>query len=478
MQSSTAAAEAGLGWNRYEAILDGHAHDSACPLAAALAVASNRVRTAHREDCELRRRAIRDVAAGVLAPALIAFSLWLLDRAQSLKLRRLCFLSRDGQLLLNVTRQVADRLGIDIECAYVYSSRQSWVPGCMTEISYEQLEWAFEDTLFLSVRTQTGRLNIDPFEIEWPLKKIGFPPAKWDVDLSIEERRRLQHAMLNDERIVAALKKSIANSRHMLLGYIEQEKLLSNASCAMVDLGWHATTQKALARLLFEAKPSELTEKTDALRVLHGFYFALCGDAPKKLRDHIHAEGFFLDEWHDRGMVENDLPQLGTIMETACSANHDTVLRYRQENGRVVPVLRNMDMSSLEDWGLDVLRTSISETVAACDFSEVTADAAPALCPVIHELLKKFWFEPRSIEAKTWGRFPLGDRMGHVDGEIFMAKPFGWRSFIPALRRASIDLPHGCIWYWGCHKLTPKPMMFALRAIKKIGELIKKTTRR
>jgi len=475
MQSPTTAAKAGLTWSRYEAILREHAVDSSNPLALELATASNRVRTAHQQECDLRKDAIRDVAAGVLAPALVAFSLWLLERAQSCNLRKLCFLSRDGQLLLDVTRQVAERLGIDIECTYVYSSRQSWVPGCITEISHEQLEWAFEDTLFLSVRTQLTRLNIDPFEVEWPLKKLDFPPAMWDVNLSGEQREKLQNALLNDKRIGAALNKSIANVRDLLLAYIEQEGLLSGMPCAIVDLGWHATTQKALARLLFAQKTKQLAEGLGTDQVLNGFYFALRGSEPIKLRENIHAEGFFLDEWHNEGILENELPQLGTIMETACSANHDTVLRYRQENGRVVPVLRNLDMSSLDDWGLDVLRTTICETVAACEFSETTAAAAAlALRPVIHELLKTFWFAPRNREARIWGRFPIGDRMGHVDDDIFMAKPFGWRNFIPVLCKARIDLPNGCIWYWGCHKLTPKPVMLALRVTKKIGELIKK----
>ncbi len=82
---------------RYEKIMAAH---SAGPgdLAARFARASRHARAAVPA-ASGREAAIRDVAAGVAAPALIAFALWILAESRRRGLQRLRFLSRDGQVL-------------------------------------------------------------------------------------------------------------------------------------------------------------------------------------------------------------------------------------------------------------------------------------------------------------------------------------------------------------------------------------------
>jgi hypothetical protein len=68
--------------------------------------------------------AIREVAAGVAAPALVGFVLWLLAEARRRGLRRLRFLSRDGQVLHELTRRLGADSGLDLEyvVAYMYNT--------------------------------------------------------------------------------------------------------------------------------------------------------------------------------------------------------------------------------------------------------------------------------------------------------------------------------------------------------------------
>ena len=69
---------------------------------------------------------IRDVAAGVAAPALAAFAIWLLEESRRHGLRRLRFLSRDGQVLYELTRRLASAEGGAPDLEYVYTSRLTW----------------------------------------------------------------------------------------------------------------------------------------------------------------------------------------------------------------------------------------------------------------------------------------------------------------------------------------------------------------
>lgn len=72
-----------------------------------------------------RERAVRDVSAGVAAPLLTAFVLWLLQRCAADGVQRVHFVSRDGQVLLDIARQLAPRLGLDLDLRYLSVSRRS-----------------------------------------------------------------------------------------------------------------------------------------------------------------------------------------------------------------------------------------------------------------------------------------------------------------------------------------------------------------
>lgn len=454
-----------VGLNRYEIILGNAAETVPGTLAETVAEAVAAVRTRYTYETS-EQRAIRDVGAGLLAPMLTAFALWLLDRAATLHIPRLYFLSRDGQVLLQATRAIRDKLGLEIELDYIYSSRQSWVTASITNIEAAQLEWAFENTQFLSVRTQLNRLNINPVDVEAALNSLQFTPTDWDRNLAPDERRRLQSALLENPGLVAKLQTSIDQARNLLFAYLHQEDMLDQPQCGLVDLGWHATTQRALRNLL-EHNP----EQRGRIQSLHGFYFGLRGTMPHSTAGiGLSGEGFMIDEWNPNEQHPcHDLPQLGAILEMLCSADHDTLVRLELCNDRIHPILRNETMPALENWGLPLLRETVREVIDNADLHPTTAAEALAMRPVIHELLQAFWFNPTPGEAATWSRFPLGDRMGHLDKDIRLARPFRLADALDTWRNGTIELPHGCVWYSGCRALTPAPVMFCLRCAKRLG---------
>ena len=158
--------------NRYERLLDAHAHSTE-GLAAVLAGASRLARLS-LDDLDAKAATLRDVAAGVAAPTLVAYTLWVLNRAQRLGLQRLYFLSRDGQVRLGIASRLAKSLGLTCELRYLFASRQAWNLAATTCGADAELAWIWDSTDFLSVNSLLARVGLAAEQVVEPLRLAGF----------------------------------------------------------------------------------------------------------------------------------------------------------------------------------------------------------------------------------------------------------------------------------------------------------------
>src|ERR1700722_20072872 len=151
---SGAAAEA----TRYEQIMAPH---SVRPgdLAARFADASRAGRAAVDVGSE-REAAIRDGAAGVAAPALVGFVIWIQEQARLRGLRRLRFLSRDGQVVHELTRQLGPVAGAGLDLEYVYSSRLTWSLAATQHERLADASWLFNSFVKSNAADVCARLGL------------------------------------------------------------------------------------------------------------------------------------------------------------------------------------------------------------------------------------------------------------------------------------------------------------------------------
>ena len=70
----------------------------------------------------------RLVVSGVAGPVILAAAAWTLLSAQRDNIDILYFVARDGEILLAVAQLLQQELGLaaEIECRYLYGSRQAW----------------------------------------------------------------------------------------------------------------------------------------------------------------------------------------------------------------------------------------------------------------------------------------------------------------------------------------------------------------
>jgi FMN phosphatase YigB (HAD superfamily) len=448
--------------NRYEQQLDGQGPASE-GLAAAMAGASRmaRLRVSAKSEHE---RSLRDVTAGVAAPTLAGYVLWILKRAESLHLQRLYFVSRDGQVLLDMARQLQPRLGLSIELRYLYGSRKAWNLAAISEITEQRLDWVWDFTDFVSLRTLLAPLNLHPAEIGPSLESCGFSKQDWSRNLIHQERLLLKKHILSDTSIHKAILAKALEQRHILLRYFSQEGLLDSIPSAMVDIGWRGSMYYSLIDLLRIASQQPPT----------GFYFGMLGSnidwGPHR------PESYFCNDQEKTGWLgipggrhlqmlgDQHMPSRGLVLmaEIFCFADHGTVIGYQEKGGEVKPILRGETNQPVIDWGLPLIRQTIRCFIENLELDPELINPWGDVRQPIAGLLKTFWRQPTLAEAQSWGRCPYDDGLGKTQTLwCQLALPYGWGHVLTAFWQQRFK-PHRLIWFEGAMELTPPAIRFCL----------------
>ena len=197
---------------RYEAIL---AARSGLPgdLAARFARASRAARAAVEVNSE-HEAAIRDVAAGVAGPALAGFVLWIQEQVRQRGLRRLRFLSRDGQVLYELTRRLFP--GLDLE--YVYSSRLTWSFAATQPGRLAEAPWLFNSFIKSNAADVCARLGLTFAQYRPAMLACG---VSLDPEVRADQRGQAQALLrfVDLPEVARAVEARIAAMRGLVLDY-------------------------------------------------------------------------------------------------------------------------------------------------------------------------------------------------------------------------------------------------------------------
>ncbi len=399
-----------------------------------------------------REAVLRDVAAGVAAPTLTGFVLWVLHRAQQLGLKRVFFLSRDGQVLLHIAQPLAERLGVSCELRYLFGSRQSWNLASVTSVSAQELAWIWDTTDFLSVTTLLARVGLSPDHIEARLQAAGLARELWDqaLDPVLAQRLRL---VLQTPEVSALIAANAREKRRVLLAYLAQEGVLTNEPWGFVDLGWYGSMQNSLARLVSSA---------GGLPPI-GFYFALYEGSI--VDDGAHRrEAYYFDQRAASGFL-GAVPDLIPLMEMFCAGDHGTVVDFTERDGRVSPMLKEVTNRRVVDWGLPLVRRTIASFVENLVLDPALINPWADVRAVSTDVLRRFWVYPSIATARAWSDFPWEDGLGQETYWNSLARAYGWSDVVRALWRWQLEPHHRASWPAGSLKLSPRLVRFALAQI-------------
>jgi FMN phosphatase YigB (HAD superfamily) len=364
-----------------------------------------------------------DLGCNVLGPILVGFILWILQQAEKTGIRRLYFLSRDGEIMLEFARELAGRLGIDIELRYLYVSRTAVFPALMgTGVNSKTIEWVKEDTIILTIRILADRLKVDCACMQERLIRAGLSLEGPDALLDNFTVDKICSLLVTDPVLKEMLAVSGRKSNQNLYGYLEKEGLFDGVTSALVDLGWHGGIQN----IIYSCYGEQL-----GANGISGYYFGvdLAGEPANR------KFGYFFSK-SENTEIQRYRHLFRVLLELMCTGSHGMVLGYcTNSRGINMPEFGQPEhhenferIAHLRQGAATFLKHLDSASLAGVDFEHVK--------PQILDVLKRLFFYPTIEEAFALGDMRFSsDQAGH--GVRNAASPFGIVSAIRFLFKKS-----------------------------------------
>ena len=381
--------------NRYETELERHRTASG-GLTSVLAGASRQARLALDHARPDIPAAQVDVAAGVAGPLLVGYLLWCLTKASDAGLRRLYFVARDGEVLLEMAQHLVKSLDLDLDLRYLHGSRKAWLLSGDPDHDRESLLAVAGREEVVTVRSTLAWLDLAPQEVEQPLLRAGFPTDAWDRGLEQDELQRLAD-LVHDPDVSLLLAQAATARAQVNRSYFDEVGLLDHGPSGLVDMVGRGTTGRFLARLL---------RSMGSTPPAHEFYFGLTAEVHEEPDRQLHA--YMYDDWRGTGVAQREM-DLWVPLEVFTQARHGHVQGYELVDGRLQPVLDGAVNEALAAWGLDGYRTTLDVYTAEVARTVRWVDQRGDVRRAVWEVLRMFWLTPTDAEVAAWADFPRDD---------------------------------------------------------------------
>lgn len=388
-----------------------------------------------------RDRVLSQVAAGVMAPTVVAWVLWIMHRAVADGCRRLYFISRDGQILVEIARRLEVHLKTGIELRYLYGSRRAVIAAEPNMVVRDSLR-----AEFCTLNDIANSLSVPADEMSRLLPAEFSDLSRWGEIMTAEQRDAFREA-IRTEGFQSLLGEAAAEPRKLLFDYLEQEGWKDDEPFGLVDIGWRATTAGALDAIL---------DNTAFRKPVRYYFYGLGDDAHRVAGSAVvpYLDAWFFDDAGKHGYLP--YPQ-GTIqlLEMFCAADHGTVTGYKTENERIVPTLKE-ETSAMWEWGYPLLReTTMRFTAFLVESLELNlVDARIDVRHGVNAALELFWLAPTKTEAEFWGSYPTDLNFNNSLTRT-LVEPVSLAVVVENLRAGRLQLRSNHTWAHGTAMMSP-----------------------
>jgi len=333
--------------NVYEKALLGDEEKRYCDLQGQLTAGISRISRLNKDVSENDRdNVLFDIGANLAGPTLIPYVIWVLSSARSQELKRLYFISRDGQILLEIAKIINEGSAYDLELRYLHGSRQAWHISSAFEIGDRELNWILLQDVGLNIEIVANRIGIDTNELLRTLDDISEKNWSTNTIISAEEISFLKN-ILSQNPVKDMILAEAENRRELMLSYLIQEKFLEDSTSGIVDIGWHGNIQTSLRKII-----DSCCEKHKII----GWYFGLIN---KNNQEKSKMYGFFFDP-DDSYKANYTKNPFYNFMEMFTTGDHGMTISYKKTSkGNIIPVLKEQTNPNLIEWGLTRLREGI-----------------------------------------------------------------------------------------------------------------------
>lgn len=383
---------------------------------------------------------------GVLGPVFVNFVHQLLERVVASDVRLVMFPAREGFVLQRLFEMLRQEVMPErtVRSEYVFLNRKTTYLASIHELGRREIEMG------LASRQPTLRTMLTRFS----LAAEAFEPLSRACELPLDEpiaepntHERLQR-FVEHPQVRERIESHAAAHRALLRDYLDQLGFWEAERVAIVDVGWHGTTQDALT----VAFGDEL-----AWPRLWGWYAAFLAGRPVAETPRSTYDGVLYHRSRDpRGAAGAALSYFAELFELATRAPHPTAvgLARHSRSGLVTPVLADEESAGTQGEQRDrALVTTLQAGIF--DYAAQYARLAPfqeygaeTYAGFALQTLDRLIRLPRAEEARALVGFfhneDFGTQVAASEAESLRG---GWKSALEGVARSL--WPEGTIARWG-----------------------------
>jgi FMN phosphatase YigB (HAD superfamily) len=352
----------------------------------------------------------------IYGPALVGFANWLCDRAAELGLEKLHMFQREGPLLAQFVRRVAEARRHAIELTVLDVSRAALAPARHEQVTVGYLS----DLLY-------GRRPRPAAEVATALGVCPDELPGWTADrrVTLLDAPELYGLLVADEQVMKAAQTELQRRRAGVHRYLEATVALDTDQVGVVDLGWAGSIQRSLS--------SALTQLGFA-GTLRGFYLATNDGARGHLRANSRIEGFIAH----LGYPDDLQPFFRNleIIEQSCLARGGSIIGFDDDG---TPQRAHDDIEP-NQWNAiarvqDGARSFLDEWAAhqALGGRHGPADDIEVWRIAVRQALLRFCARPSRQEIELFRTWRHDDNMGARSVEALVPTIFEERSQASAM---------------------------------------------
>lgn len=345
------------------------------------------------------------IGASALAPVFAGFARWVVGTCATRGVNTVFGIMREGRFLARVVNSAAQTLGVTLDTKEIWLSRRAVIGASLYPDDLSQLA----DFIIVApgeiVDEVLAALGLTLAEVKAviPQFDLGRPGALNALVQAITVVPFLK------DKVVA---QSARNRRNLLRGLSRQFDLAKDQTVTMVDLGYAATIQTLLGRIL----------KREGAKIrLQGLYFVLNDRAAEHRRTDTQTSAY----WDDAG-YGSDLGRLLTrtpdVLEHACMCRDGSLDRYGDDGEPLcLPNLRSHQQLAQMEAMQDGILAGVAAVNRLLGDLACTPAAEPALKAQVGRMLECMMLHPTAEEAATVGawqheaNFDITDRRRLTD---------------------------------------------------------------
>lgn len=376
--------------NRHERAMieQGHASPAALSALAGAARVARLSPAGHGDD----QAALSAVAADIVAPLLTSYVAWVARDATERGIERLYFVSRDGQVLMQLAEVLQEFMSVP-ECRYLYGSRQAWFLPTLTESRISELDWLIVPGQSRIPADLIRKVGLKRESVEEALG--GGAPWSWtepadDATLAAFVR------VLESPAIAAAIQRRATEARSLAEAYFAQEGMLDGKRWSLVDIGWTMKAQRSVRTIIAGRAP------------VHGYYLAARRDRiPPQEAGPYRA---FVTEDVGAPRAVSLLCRNQAIVEQVFTmADHGSVRGYTRDGARVEPILAEIPSDRRRDAFLELLRRTVLSYARVLGSVDQPVLGSASHRTIALDATTRFLDRPAPEEARAVAWVPIGD---------------------------------------------------------------------